>query len=301
MEMLYAKFRFHLESKLSFLEDKPEETIDSTLKALWHKAAGFSTSAENASVQPLPDLSDHHQVQLQKLIEHRLNNVPLAYITGKQCFMGIELLCDNRALIPRKETEILGKAALELCHEIAQKKPVINVFDVCCGSGNLGLALASLHSKVNVHLSDLSQDAVSLTIDNITFLNLNHRVKASQSDLFSNFESEEYFENVDLVVCNPPYISTSKVSKMHSEISENEPLLAFDGGMIGLKIIQKLIQEAPKFLTEHGWVIFEVGVGQGEFIIQLCEKTRRYTKIKSYTDDAGNIRVIAVSCIVDLN
>ncbi len=295
MEELYQIIRLKLEEQLFLGADKPEETIHSTLSALWNKAYGHSISAEKASKIPLPKLSEHQENILHDLIEQRLNNTPLAYLTGRQNFMGIEFLCDNRALIPRKETEILGNAALELCQKIAWEKSKVNVFDVCCGSGNLGLALASLHPQTTVYSSDLSPEAVALTRDNISFLKLGERVKVTQSDLFSNFETDEYFGNIDLIVCNPPYISTSKVSKMNTEISSNEPLMAFDGGLIGLKIIQKLIQESPRYLSPGGWLIFEVGVGQGQFVSQLCTKSSYYRQVNSITDDSGNIRAIAAT------
>lgn len=293
MDELYQRLKSRLEENLVFAPDKPDETVHSTLSALWNKAYGNSMSAQRASNIPLPELSAYQIILLQDLVEKRLNNTPLAYLTGRQNFMGIELLCDNRALIPRKETEILGNAALELCYKIQEKKQAVTVFDVCCGCGNLGLAIASLHLRTKVHLSDLSKDAVDLTNENILFLKLDGRVRVCQSDLFSSFESEKYYGKVDLIVCNPPYISSSKVSRMDSEIRDNEPSMAFDGGLIGVKVIQKLIAESPKYLSTGGWLVFEVGLGQGPFVIQLCEKSDLYSKIDSFTDEAGNIRVIA--------
>lgn len=296
MEELYQIIKLQLESKLTLLKDKPEETIESTIRALWNKAHGHPLSAEKAIELPLAKLSDQQKNTLLQLVEKRLNGEPLAHLTGRQSFMGIELLCDNRTLIPRKETEILGKFALKLCQEFAIKKAVIKVFDMCCGSGNLGLALASLHQNTLILSSDLSNKAIELTSENISFLSLNHRVKVFQSDLFSKFESTDYWGKIDLIVCNPPYISTSKVSKMTREIASNEPAMAFDGGMVGLKIIQKLIQESPKFLSKGGWLIFEVGIGQGHFVLQVCEKSGLYELVTSETDDLGNIRVIA-ACV----
>lgn len=293
MKDLYAVLKLKLESNLKLLEDKPEETIESTIKALWQKALGIAMSAEKATNFPLAKLSEQQKVLLHQLVEKRLNGEPLAHITGRQSFMGIELLSDCRALIPRKETEILGKVAMDIIEKIAKEKSVISILDICCGSGNLGLAIASHHENTMIHSSDLSHEAIELANENISFLGLNHRVKASQSDLFLKFDSVEYWNKIDLIVCNPPYISTSKVSKMTSEISANEPAMAFDGGMVGLKIIQKLILESPKFLTKRGWLIFEVGVGQGSFVMQICEKSGFYELIKSSSDTAGNIRVIA--------
>jgi release factor glutamine methyltransferase len=293
MEDLYKKIRQDFECNLSILEDKPEETVDSTIKALWNKAFGISISATKAAQLSLPELSDQQKATLLQLAEKRINGTPLAHLTGRQNFMGIELKCDKRALIPRKETEILGQSALELCKEIAREKPVVNILDICCGSGNLGLAMAFLQPNTIVYSSDLSPEAVALTNENIAFLNLEQRVQVAQSDLFTHFESDKYWGKIDLIVCNPPYISSSKVSKMNSEIAVNEPAMAFDGGMIGLKIIQKVIQDSPRFLSGNGWLIFEVGLGQGPFVIQLCEKSNQYKQIKSFTDNVGNIRVIA--------
>lgn len=295
MDQLYQRLKSELEENLVLAPDKPDETIHSTLSALWNKAYGSSMSAYRASNIPLPELSAYQIILLQELVEKRLNNIPLAYLTGRQNFMGIELLCDNRALIPRKETEILGNAALDFCDKIPERKKNITVFDVCCGSGNLGLALASLNLKTKVYLSDLSYEAIDLTNENILFLKLEDRARACQGDLFSSFESPKYYQRADLIVCNPPYISSSKVVRMDIEIRENEPSMAFDGGMIGVKVIQKLIAESPKFLSPGGCVMFEVGLGQGPFVIQMCEKSNAYSKIDSYKDTKGNIRVVAAS------
>jgi release factor glutamine methyltransferase len=290
---LFDKIRFDLQDKIHFLEDKPEETPETTVKALWLTASGLPVSAEGSLVHSIPDLTVEQVKILYKLIDLRINNTPLAYITNRQRFMGIDMLADRRALIPRKETEILGKKALELASLISKTNGKIKVIDVCCGSGNLGLAIASYNRECELYATDLSPEAVELTLDNINFLKLNDRIIVKQGDLLSAFESNDYYNKIDLIVCNPPYILSSKVEKMDAEISSNEPVLAFDGGMLGIKIIQKLISEAPKFLTPAGWMVFEVGVGQGEFVIKLCERSKSYQNIQSVADHAGNIRVIA--------
>ena len=291
-EDLYNSLITVLAGKLNLLSDKPEETIDSTLKALWHVSSGIPKSVEEANKIELPELTKEQVVVLYSLIEQRLNDTPLAYITGRQSFMGIELLTDKRALIPRKETEMLGRKALELSLMIALKKKEVKVVDICCGAGNLGLAIAHFNDKAIVSSADLSQEAVDLTNENIFFLRLAGRIQAKQGDLLSPFMTDEYFGKTDLIICNPPYVSSAKVPKMISEISNNEPVLAFDGGMLGTKIILRLIGEAPIFLITGGWVIFEIGLGQGPFIIQLCVRSGYYQKVESVLDDFGNIRVI---------
>lgn len=292
MEWLFKSTKAELECKIRFLPDKPEETIDSTLRACWLTASGSPKSSEEAVKHALPRLTRKQIRLFRQLIDKRLNNMPLAHITGRQSFIGIELLSDERALIPRKETEILGRKALELSHELADEKRKINVMDICCGAGNLGLVLAHLNHKSMVYATDLSHAAVALTKDNINFLNLHHRVLAEQGNLFSAFEKEYHYSNTDLIICNPPYISSLKVSKMHTEISDHEPVLAFDGGIFGTDIIEKFLCEAPKYLVAGGWIIFEVGVGQGDFMLLLCKRSNMYRDISSVTDESGNIRVI---------
>jgi release factor glutamine methyltransferase len=292
IQKLYDELKTEFGQQIHFLPDKPEETIDSTLKACWQFAAGNPMSAEQAVKHPLPQLDDVQVKVLYELLEQRTKNIPLAHLVGRQQFLGIEFLSDKRALIPRKETEKLGQKALELSHQIAKNKDMVQVMDICCGSGNLGLAVAYCNPKVKLCASDLSEDAVSLAKDNRDLLGLKERVQVESGDLFAPFDHEEYYGKINLIICNPPYISSAKVKKMEEEIAVHEPVLAFDGGMFGFKIIQILIEKAPEFLDENGWLLFEVGLGQGDFIMQLCERTNKYGKIESVVDDLGNIRVI---------
>ena len=291
-EALFDRLKKDFEKRISFLEDKPEETIDSSLKALWFAACGSPKSAEEVAKLPLPEISDIQLDKLNQLLSLRSNNVPLAHITGRQSFMGLTFLSDKRALIPRKETEILGKKACELAQLMSGNGRKLTIIDVCCGSGNLGISIACLVPNVSVYATDLSAEAVELTKENIAFLNQTHNVQAIEGDVLSAFLNDNFFEKTDLIVCNPPYISSAKVQKMNVEIASNEPTLAFDGGMFGTKIIQKLIQDAHKLLKDDGWLAFEVGLGQGEFVMQLCKKTALYKVVESMTDASGNIRVI---------
>jgi release factor glutamine methyltransferase len=295
---LFHKLSAKLENQIHFLEDKPEETISSTLNALWLKAAGTPVSAEKAVNLSLPDLTEKQQKYLNELIQLRIENTPLAHITGRQNFMGVELISDKRALIPRKETELLGKKALEISMQIEpNSEGNIYVLDVCCGAGNLGLAVAHHNPKCIVYSSDISHEAVDLTQENIDLLKLNQRVQVKQGDMISAYDTEENYGKFDLIICNPPYIFSSNVPKMNEEISRNEPTAAFDGGMLGIKIIQSLVKEAPKYLKSKAWLTFEVGAGQGQFIIQLCERTGVFSSIDTVLDASGRIRAIVAQKI----
>jgi release factor glutamine methyltransferase len=289
---LYEQLQSNLQNKLQLPPDKPEETVESTIMACWHFAAGFPKSASEAIKSPLPDLTGDQITLLHDLIDKRLQDIPLAYLTGRQNFMGIELLADERALIPRKETELLAKMALEISRQIVESNNKIQIMDIGCGSGNLALTMAKFNKDALVHASDLSHGAVELAKENARFLGLQDRVEIRQGDLFAPFQTQAYYEDTDLIICNPPYISSGKIPSMETEILGHEPSLAFDGGKFGTQIIIKLISEAPKFLKKSGWVIFEVGLGQGEFVEQLCERTNCYSQIEPIADEDGNIRVI---------
>jgi len=291
-DQLFNELKALLETSIQVLDDKPEETPELTVKALWIKASGLAVSVEKAQGMDLPELGQEQEQVLRELVEQRKQNIPVAHLTGRQNFMGIELMSDSRALIPRKETEILGRKAGELAEAILAKQDKAQVMDVCCGAGNLGLSLASHQPRATVFCSDITPEAVALTKDNIAFLNLGQRVKAFQGDMMSAFESDEYYQQFDLIICNPPYIFSSKVPQMAKEISANEPAEAFDGGMLGIKIIQNLIRDAHRFLKPDGWVAFELGLGQGQLLLNLCERSGNYRNIDSALDQNGNVRVI---------
>ena len=98
---------------------------------------------------------------------------------------------------------------------------------------------------------------------------------------------------MNLLTCNPPYISSGKVSKMDREISAHEPREAFDGGVFGVAILNRFLKEAPRFLVSGGAVCFEVGLGQGPGILGKLEKQGVYTDLQTGEDDEGNIRAIS--------
>ncbi len=172
--------------------------------------------------------------------------------------MGIEMLAGPEALIPRKETEIVCKGALSKLTEAGS----CQIFDVWCGAGNLGLALATLLPGVGVTGSDISEDAVALANRNAAFLGLSERGRKFQpGDLFAAFDGPLYIGKMDLIICNPPYISSARVDQLPREIAAFEPRLAFDGGPFRRSILTRLVREAHKFLGPGGWLAFEVGLG----------------------------------------
>jgi release factor glutamine methyltransferase len=206
--------------------------------------------------------------------------------------MGIEMLAGPEALIPRKETEILGYATLDTLRSIVIENDCARIIDLCTGCGNLALALAHHEANCQIGAADLSPEAVDLARRNVAYLGLSNRVQVEVGDLFEPFNHQDYLGKVDLVVCNPPYISTQHIAEMPEEIHAHEPHLAFDGGPFGVAIVFRLIKEAPRFLKPKSWLCFEVGLGQGDLITRRMARTGDYTEITPLPDANGAIRAI---------
>ncbi|MDB4582912.1 peptide chain release factor N(5)-glutamine methyltransferase [Draconibacterium sp.] len=272
------------------LPDKPEETPESTLKALWMTAAGQPVSAVQAMTSTLPTLNEDTEKELRRLIALFQQGTPLAHISERQNFCGLELLVTPEALIPRKETEILAKATLQVLSEHNTQAPLI--VDVCTGCGNLALLYAKHFPEARVFGADLSASAIQLAKRNHTFTEVKSSVEFFQGDLLEPFLNSDFEGKVDILSCNPPYISSKKVPAMAEEISNHEPAMAFDGGVFGISILQKLIKQAPQLVKSGGHVIFELGLGQGPAMLKKIERDPNYSRVEGRTDEQGNIRAI---------
>lgn len=272
--------------------DKPEETPENTLRALWSAAVGTPLSAVAAAGAALPELDADAGRRLDDLIEKRLAGAPLAHLTGRQHFLGLDLLAGPEALIPRRETELLGRAAIELARERdAHDTPGIAV-DICTGSGNLALALAHHVDGLRVFGADLSEDAVALARRNATLLGLADRVEFRAGDLLAPFDGAAFHGAVDLLLCNPPYISSSKVGAMPEEISAHEPRLAFDGGPLGVSLLARLMQDGVRFVKPGGWLAFEVGLGQGPAMARRLRNDGAWDDVRELIDGDGAVRAL---------
>jgi release factor glutamine methyltransferase len=172
----------------------------------------------------------------------------------------------------------------------------ITVVDACTGSGNVALAVAHHVPNARVFAADLSEDAVSLARRNAAHLGLDSRTEFRAGDLLAPFDTPQFLGQVDLLTCNPPYISSAKVEHMPGEIAGHEPHLAFDGGPFGVAILMRLLQDAPRFLRSGGWLAFEVGLGQGPALVKRLEKAGAFKEIRTLADSTGSIRALLARC-----
>jgi len=228
---------------------------------------------------------------LTQLAQQRKNGMPLEYILGKATFMGLALICTPATLIPRQETELLANVALDLARQMEEMAvSPISVVDIGTGCGNLALILANYTEKARILASDISADAITVARQNIHSLNLQDRVTLFCGDMFEPI-LEAGFCDVDMVVCNPPYIPTASLDKLAPETIDHEPIVALDAGAFGLSIFLKLINEAPLILRPGGALVFEIGEGQENLVLRLLQRNAHYRDILQRLDLAGNVRV----------
>lgn len=284
-----------LAARLAPAPDKPEETPESALRALWLLAAGTPASAALAMESALPDLDDAAAGRLDDLVAARLGGTPLAYLTGRQRFMGLEFTVAPGALIPRVETELLANAALAFLRSVADPDGR-RCLDIGTGSGNLAVTMAALCPGARVLASDVSEEAASIARANVERLGVGDRVSVSVGDLFGPFDTEEHHGRYPLVLCNPPYVSSTQVAQMPAEISGYEPAAAFDGGFGGMGVLRRLLRDAPRFLAPGGRLMFEVGAGQGEALLKSMAAGGTYGIVEGLKDERGVVRAIVAGC-----
>ena len=212
---------------------------------------------------------------ISKWVKERLKGNPLAYVLGNTDFYGFTIDVNENVLIPRPETEELVMYAIK---EIA---PESNVLDLCTGSGAIAIAVKK-KTGAKLTASDISEKALETAKSNA--LRCGAEIEFIQSDLFENINGVYNF-----ILTNPPYIKTSDIDGLQSEVKNFEPKLALDGGEDGLDFYRKIATEARAHLTENGVVFAEFGIGQAEEIKRLFGE---YTSVEIIKDISGTERII---------
>jgi len=205
-------------------------------------------------------------------------------------FMGVDIVAPGGVLKPRAETETLGRHAVERLTQL-HGNSAIRVVDMCCGSGNLAVAIATQVPDCRVWAADLTESAVSVTKLNVELNRLSERVEVRQGDLFAAFADDGLEGTIDLIVCNPPYISAARLDGPSAELLVDEPREAFDGGPFGLSIHQRLVRDALAFLKPDGLLMCEFGEGQARQVGTLITRAKAYHPPEFVMNSEGVPRV----------
>lgn len=208
---------------------------------------------------------------------------PIQYIIGLADFMGEKFLVNKDVLIPRDETELLVRKAIEIIKENNFKM----VLDMCTGSGCIACMIAKLTNSQAMGV-DISTEAIHTAFKNMEKFGLYNRAIFRKSDIYSKIREDEKF---DLIVSNPPYIPPKEKETIQEEVSYEPDLALYTTDEKGLAFYEKIIKDAPKILNKGGYLMFELGIGQSTSVAQLMKKAG-FENIKVLKDLANIDRVI---------
>ena len=213
----------------------------------------------------------------KKLVHERATRKPIAYLLNKKSFWNSEFYVNKNTLIPRPDTEII----LEQVLKFTKNKNYLNILDIGVGSGCILLSILKERKNFYGTGIDISRNSLDICKMNAKKLLLDRRVKFFKSDV-DKFAIGKY----DLIVSNPPYIKTSDLKYLESDVIKFEPKLALDGGLDGLSVIRKVIKKSSELLKKNGKFILEIGFDQKNKVIKLLNNKGFY--INSTVKDLAN-------------
>ena len=227
--------------------------------------------------------------RFRDLVKRCANHEPVAYLVGFKEFYSMKFKVSPSVLIPRPETEVLVAQAIDFLN--GYSRPAADCLDLCCGSGCIGIAIASNVMEAEFTSSDTSDDALELTSENAETYELGERLKVCKSNMFEDIESSG--KGVfDLIVSNPPYISDVEFAKLDKNVVEYEPHLALKADDDGLEFYKIIAEQAGEFLVGDGMLMLEVGYDQGHVVSELLEQAGNFTDINMVKDSLGHNRVV---------
>lgn len=201
---------------------------------------------------------------VEKGLKRLLAGEPIAYILGQWEFYGLPMLVSPKVLIPRDDTCAVAELAIKQALFL-DKDP--RILDLCCGSGCIGLAVASRVKDAKVTLADVSLDALAVAKENTALNKLTGRVRCVQADALK--PAFPFLGKFDLIVSNPPYITGQEMLELPVSVKDFEPHLALYGGEDGLDFYRAIAQNFAPALKPGGYLCFEFGMGQGDDVCQI--------------------------------
>ncbi|ATV45981.1 50S ribosomal protein L3 N(5)-glutamine methyltransferase [Pectobacterium brasiliense] len=195
-------------------------------------------------------ITSERQRIVERVIRRVNERIPVAYLTNKAWFCGLEFYVDERVLVPRSP---IGELINNYFDEQLPKTPN-HILDLCTGSGCIAIACAQAFPEAEVDAVDISSEALAVTEQNIQQHGLEYRVTPIRSDLFRDLPAIRY----DLIVTNPPYVDEEDMSDLPQEF-RFEPELGLAAGNDGLDLVRRILACAPDYLSDDGVLICEVG------------------------------------------
>ncbi|MDH7500868.1 MAG: peptide chain release factor N(5)-glutamine methyltransferase, partial [candidate division NC10 bacterium] len=220
---------------------------------------------------PEHPLSGEEEEIFQIWIARRSRGLPVAYLLCQKEFWSLDFLVTPAVLIPRPETEHLVEASLERKRKGNEEMAIA---EAGCGSGAIVITLAKELGRGRFYATDASSAALWVARRNAIRHQVEGKISFLRGDLLEPLRSRHLEGGLDQVLSNPPYVPHSEIPCLPREIRLYEPMQALDGGSDGLFVIRRLISQARRFLRSGGWLLLEMGEGQGEAIGNLLSAGR---------------------------
>ena len=205
--------------------------------------------------------------EVEENLQRLLNEEPIAYILGQWEFYGLPLKVTPDVLIPRDDTCAVADLAI---HQALFLEKDPRILDLCCGSGCIGLAVASRVKDAKVTLADISQKALSVAKENVALNKLSGRVRCVSADALK--PAFPFLGKFDLIISNPPYITGEEMKELPKSVADYEPHLALYGGEDGLDFYRSIAKNFAPALKPGGYLAFEFGETQGDDVCAILEE-----------------------------
>ncbi|MBU5452936.1 peptide chain release factor N(5)-glutamine methyltransferase [Pseudoflavonifractor sp. MSJ-30] len=200
-------------------------------------------------------------------VDRYLAGEPLPYVLGEWTFYGLDLYVSPDVLIPRDDTCAVAELAIHRGLFLDQNPRIL---DLCCGSGCIGLAIASRLKDARVTLADLSGPALSVARKNIQRNHMGGRVSCVQVDAME--APPAFLGKFDMIVSNPPYVTASEMEELPGSVKKYEPHMALFGGTDGLNFYRAITKNFRGLLKPGGFLCYEFGMGQGDAVCAILEE-----------------------------
>ena len=223
-------------------------------------------------------------------IRRRMEREPVAYITGYKEFRSLSFKLTKAVLIPRPETEILVEEMVKEYTKIKENGHLLRILELGTGSGIIAVSLAKEIAHSSIIATDISLEIIKLAKDNAQSHGVNNKISFFVGRFLQTIKKNNTYFNY--IVSNPPYLSEYDWEDAQPEIKEYEPPDSLLGGKDGMDFYRIIVNDVPKLLKYHGWLILEVGMGQAGKVSDMIKKSGAYSKVVLINDLSGIPRVV---------
>ena len=255
----------YLEARRAFLAVEDPQTASLLARNLIAFVTGKSQEAILADREMY--VSGETCEKMEDAVRRILAEEPLAYIMGEWDFYGMRLSVDRNVLIPRDDTCAVTALAIKNALFLQQDPRIL---DLCTGSGCIGLAVANRVKDAKVTLADVSREALAVAKKNVTATKLSARVSCVQANALE--DPAPFLGKFDMIISNPPYITTREMQELPASVKDYEPHLALYGGEDGLDFYRSIADKYRAALKPGGYLCFEFGMGQGDAVCEILEQ-----------------------------